>query len=377
MRNKMTAILFISYILVFSIGSLIVKDRSFSDMENRNLAQFPDAEAESIADGSFMEQFEEYMSDQIIFKDYLVRLKVGENRLLNQSLINGVYFAKNDMLIQDYVKPYNQLSKNIQYVNEFAKVNTDFTCTWFVVPNACYIYSDRLPEYASCYDQQEVMGYIIGNANDKIEVVDCTKELMAAKDEYIFYNTDHHWTMKGAYIGYSVLCDAMGLNRTPEDKYNVIVGNSDFLGTLYSNAPVFGQKKDEVLIYNNPDGKYQVEYVDDEVITNSLYNYDNLDIKDKYTVYLDGNHSLVKIKSNRSSESESLEDGDKLLVVKDSYAHCVLPLLADNYSEIYVVDLRYYHQSVSELARENDITHILFINNIEFLSTDDNFLWLQ
>ena len=97
---------------------------------------------------------------------------------------------------------------------------------------------------------------------------------------------------------------------------------------------------------------------------------DNLEIKDKYTTYLDGNHPFIKITSNSSNK-------EKLLVIKDSYAHSLLPLLADNYSEIYVVDLRYYHQSVSELAKSLNISKVLFINNLEFLSTDDNFLWLN
>ena len=377
MRNKMIVIMFLAYIVVFSVGSLIAKDRVFSDMENRNLEQFPKVDSEAILDGSFTEQFESYMSDQIIFKDHLVRIKVAENRVLNQTFINGVYFAEDGMLIQDYVKPYNQLSKNIQYVNEFVEANPDLSYTWLVIPNACYIYQDRLPAYATCYDQQEVMGYVLGNASGSMQIVDCSQELLDAKDEYIFYNTDHHWTMNGAYIGYTALCNAMGLNATPKDDYDIIVGSSDFLGTQYSNAPAFGQKPDEVLIFNNPEGEYKVEYIDDNVTTDSLYNYDNLNIKDKYTVYLDGNHSYLRITSNCVNCNAEGKAEDKLLVIKDSYAHCLLPLLADNYSEIYVVDLRYYHQSVSELARDNGITQVLFINNLEFLSTDDNFLWLQ
>lgn len=372
MRNKIIAVMFIAYILIFSVGSIIAKDRVFSDMENRNLEQLPVPGTKNLLDGSFTEDFESYMSDQIVFKDFLVRLKVAENRVLNQTLINGVYFAEDDMLIADYVKPYNQLNKNLQYVNDFAVMNPDLECIWLIAPNACYIYEDRLPGYASVYNQQEVMGYIEGNADESIKVVDCSNSLMDARDEYIYYRTDHHWTMNGAYIGYAELCRALGVEAVPKDDYDITVGSSEFYGTQYSNAPMFGQEPDEILLYNNPDGEYTVEYPDESITTDSLYNYDNLEIKDKYTTYLDGNHPLVKISSNCTGG-----DAGKLLVVKDSYAHCLIPLLADNFSEIYVVDLRYYHQSVSELARENGISRVVFINNLEFLGTDDNFLWLQ
>lgn len=370
MKNKILSVLFILYILVFAVGSVLAKDRGFSEMENRNLTQFPKVTAKSVLDGSFTEQFEEYMSDQIIGKDFLVRLKVTENRALNQSYINGVYFGADDMLIQDYKNPYNQLSKNIGYINEFVEAHPEYNYTWLLTPNACYIYEDKLPPFAACYDQGEVMAYITGSAAEQIRIADCTQALMQERDSYIYYRTDHHWTMHGAYIGYAVLCDALGQKATPEEDYDIQVGSDAFLGTQYSNAPSFSQKADEILLYRNPKGIYQVEYMDDGVTTDSLYNTDNLLIKDKYTTYLDGNHAYIRITSNA-------ENKEKILVIKDSYAHSLLPLLADNYSEIHVVDLRYYHQSVSELAQEEGITQIIFINNLEFLSTDDNFLWLQ
>lgn len=376
MKNKLITAMFVLYILFFCIGSIIIKDRKFSDMENRNLAEKPELSLKTIADGSFTDDFEKYMSDQIILKDTLVRIKVGENKLLNQKFINGVYFAEDDMLIQKYENPYGQLDTNIKYINEFAKMNPDLNCTMIVAPNASYVYGDKLPKYAECYDQGEVLAYMHGNIDESIDFVDCANELNAAKDEYIFYRTDHHWTINGAYIGYKVVCEALGIECTPKEDYEISTVSEDFYGTLYSKAPTFTQKKDDIIAYNNKKGEYLVEYIDTNEIDDSLYREENLDIKDKYKYYLDGNHSIIKITSNATSCKDE-KCNHKLLVVKDSYAHSLLPLLADNYSEIYVVDLRYYHQSVSKLARENGITDILLINNLDFISTDNNFLWLM
>lgn len=370
MKNKIISFLFIAYVLIFAVGSILVKDRKFSDMENRNLTQFPEVTIKEILNGTFSSQFEKYMSDQLVSKDFLVKLKVTENLVLNQRYINGVYFGKADMLIQDYGNPYNQISKNIGYINEFVEDNPDYDYTWLVVPNACYIYEDRLPLFASCYNQGEVVGYIMSEADDNIQMADCTKALSEHKQEYIYYRTDHHWTMYGAYIGYTVLCDKLDIEPIAYDLYEIEIGSTEFYGTQYSNAPTFNQRPDDILLYHNPSGSYRVEYYDEDKITESLYNLDNLEIKDKYTTYLDGNHPYIRISSNS-------DNNEKLLVIKDSYAHSLLPFLADNYSEIIVVDLRYYHQSVSELAEREDINNIVFINNIEFLSTDDNFLWLR
>lgn len=371
MKNKVITILFVGYIFFFCIGSIIMKDRDFSEMENRSLQQFPELSGKTLVNGTFTEEFEEYMCDQIILKDTLVRIKVHTNRFLGQSLVNNVYFSEDDMLIGKYNNPYEQLDVNLGYVNEFAELNPDLNVIWLVAPNASYIYEDKLPDYATSYDQGEVLAYLADNTVQDIKLIDCSKSLMDAKDEYIYYNTDHHWTMNGAYIGYETYCNEVGITPMSVEDYEVVSGSKEFYGTLYSNAPTFGQKMDEVLIYNNPVGEYTVEYMDDKVTTDSLYNMDNLKIKDKYTTYLDGNHSILKITSNATAG-----DNGKLIVVKDSYGHCLIPLLADHYSEIYVVDLRYYHDSVSQLASENDITEILLINNLDFISTDNNFLWL-
>ncbi|MBO5426765.1 MAG: hypothetical protein J6A25_14755 [Lachnospiraceae bacterium] len=371
MKNKVISILFIGYIFFFCIGSIIMKDRDFSEMENRSLQQFPELSTKTLLDGSFTEDFEKYMSDQIILKDTLVRIKDHENRLLGQSLINDVYFSEDDMLIKKYNNPYEQLNVNLRYVNEFANLNPELNVTWLVAPNSSYIYEDKLPSYATSYDQGEVMGYLADSKAEEIRFIDCSKPLMEAKEEYIYYNTDHHWTMNGAYIGYKTYCEAVGIEPMEKEDYDIVSGSKEFYGTLYSNAPTFGAKMDEVILFNNPDGEYTVEYMDEGITTNTLYNMDNLEIKDKYTTYLDGNHSILKITSNATAG-----DNGKLIVVKDSYGHCLIPLLADHYSEIYVVDLRYYHDSVSKLASENDITEILLINNLEFISTDNNFLWL-
>ncbi|MBE5944081.1 MAG: hypothetical protein E7258_04075 [Lachnospiraceae bacterium] len=371
MKNKIITVVFVAYIFFFGIGSILMKDREFSDMENRTLQTFPKLTLNTIMSGEFTENFETYMSDQIILKDELVQLKVLENRVLGQKLINDVYFSAEGMLIRNYVNPYEQLNTNLGYVNEFAAANPDLNITWLVAPNACYVYEDRLPDYAPCYDQGEVLRYMMEQVDTSISLVDCSKSLMASKDEYIYYNTDHHWTMNGAYLGYVEYCQTVGITPTQKETYDIVSGSKEFYGTLYSNAPYFGQKMDEVIIFNNPKGEYKVEYLDDDITTDSLYNMDNLSIKDKYTTYLDGNHSILKITSNAPEG-----DNGKLLVVKDSYGHCLIPLLADHYSEIIVVDLRYYHIGVGKLAYDEGIENVLMINNLDFISTDNNFLWL-
>ena len=66
---------FIVFIFGFAVWSFLLKDRKFSEMENRNLAQFPEFTWKNLKDGTFTDGLEKYMSDQLPLKDELVTLK--------------------------------------------------------------------------------------------------------------------------------------------------------------------------------------------------------------------------------------------------------------------------------------------------------------
>ena len=72
-----------------------------------------------------------------------------------------------------------------------------------------------------------------------------------------------------------------------------------------------------------------------------------------------------------------LKDGEKLLVIKDSFAHSLVPFLADHYSEITMLDMRYYKQNVSELIEQGDFDRMLFIYSVDNLGTDTDIAWLE
>ena len=52
------------------------------------------------------------------------------------------------------------------------------------------------------------------------------------------------------------------------------------------------------------------------------------------------------------------------MVLKDSYGNAFVPLLAQDYRDVYVVDYRHYQENASSLVQEKGIDEILFLNNI-------------
>ena len=85
---------------------------------------------------------------------------------------------------------------------------------------------------------------------------------------------------------------------------------------------------------------------------------------DGYAVYLDGNHGLLEITNPEAP-------GGTLLVFKDSFANCLLPLLAADFQRIVAVDARYYSGSFSEAAAAaGEVDAVLFVYSPDSLVND-------
>ena len=58
------------------------------------------------------------------------------------------------------------------------------------------------------------------------------------------------------------------------------------------------------------------------------------------------------------------------MVLKDSYANCFIPFLTAYYSEIVVVDPRYYYDDLQNLVETESVTDVLCLYNANTYFTD-------
>jgi hypothetical protein len=79
----------------------------------------------------------------------------------------------------------------------------------------------------------------------------------------------------------------------------------------------------------------------------------------------------------RHPEREPARRASKLLVVRDSYADALAPFLAQNFSEVHLLDLRYYRASVARYAADNGIDQILVLYSVPNFVTDQNLVFLE
>lgn len=370
------SLVFIVFIFAMTILFFALPKKEYSSSEKRYLAQFPTLTVDSFFSGDFGEDFETYLSDHTAFRNFWVGFNSYYNLALGNPLSNGIYHCDDGYLINDPPKT-DRLSVNIDVIAEFAK-NSNLDTTMILAPSTGYVANDVLPNKHIIYSDDELFSKTAQTLSDNnISFVDVREDFKDAhlNGTQVYYKTDHHWTADGAYLAYCALADELGFTPYSKESYK-ITSHSDFYGTTYSSSGFWFTKPDDIEIWesnNIKSGDITVSITDNgETITHdSLFFLDNLSDDDKYPVYLDGNHPYTHIKNN------AVENGEKLLVIKDSFAHSLVPFLAEHYSEIIMIDMRYYKQSVSELIKSNDFSQLLFIYSVDNLGSDTDIAWLE
>ena len=375
--------LFCAFIGVFLAANAVSPDRAFSEMENRNLEQLPEVDFGTpeklfrdgnFFNGQFMRDFETYTTDQFVGRDFWVGLKSSTERALGKKENNNVYFADQDTLITRFDQPdAGDVTDNLNYVNNFVE-NVDIPVVFSLIPTQACIWADRLPEGAPNASQTDLLSQAQG-AVSGATWADVYTPLMEHKDEDIFYRTDHHWTSLGAYYGYTGLAQALGYTPVPLSDYDATVRSTEFYGTVFSSSGVRWVRPDTITTYAPEDGITVVSHTYDNAGNpveepRELYVESFLSVKDKYSMFLGGNQSLGVVKNANNP------DGPKLLILRDSYADSLVPFLTAHYSEIHLIDPRYYHLSVKDYVEQNGIDQALVLYSVPNFVTDQNLFWI-
>lgn len=356
--------------LLFSVGILhyVMPDSEYSQSENRVLASMPELSFQSLKDGSFMSNFETYLTDQFPFRDYIISAKTFTDRIVGKNEENGVYIGKDGYLF-DTQTPYDKekATEITKAISAFCKKNGFSKNAVIIAPNSSYVYSDLMPSYLEMESQENMLSEINAKLkNNKITTFNSCSILNKAKDSaQLYYRTDHHWTTRSAYKMFTALAKQWKID-TSKQKYHFYTVGADFEGTLASKVGVHTYKdKVEICIPEKTKGTYTVEYESQQKKTATLFDETKLKQKNQYEVFLGGNFDKVIISVATQSKST-------LLIIKDSYANCFIPMLTPYFNKIVVIDPRYLTDSLQSIIKENNFTHVLFLYNMNTLLEDNS-----
>ena len=358
------------------LGAVLHKPTEFSETENRYLGQRPKLTTAKLLDGSFMKDYETFITDQFPERSFFMGIKTAAERLRGRADDNGVYFGKEGYLFGKYdgaLFESETVKNNISAVAEFVKLYADkFGKEHFKIalaPSSSEILKDKLPAYAPVYNQTGFIAKIKEEAGEDY-VIDLGENLKKHADEYIYFRTDHHWTTLGAYYGYEAIAAGLGLEVQPLEKMKAETVSYDFLGTYDSKVNTGitgGVDADSITIYFSAeiDKSNMMWDNDNDKTFDSIYNMDVLKGKDKYTVFFGGNHSVTDIKTPNNT-------GKTLLIIKDSFAHSLAPFLIKDYDRIVMLDLRYFNKSLKKYLNENETTDLLVLYSTPDFAEDAN-----
>jgi len=360
---KAVAVILTAVFCLFTAGlglyGLFAPDREFSESENRVLSEKPVLTREGLLNGSYMKEVETYLSDQFPFRDRAISLKTFADRIMGKKEENGVYVGKDGYLFDsqtEYIKENNK--EKLKAIDYFCNKNKSAKQLFVLSPNSSYIYKELLPYKAQLPDQSKQINKVFSSLkSESLIKLNATDILLKAKEDgtQLFYKTDHHWTTRAAY---SVFEDILKKWKTEPIKYSFYPITADFEGTLSGKAGVSGTKDViEICVPEKAEGTYTVNYESKQVKTASLFDESKLNQKNKYEVFIGGNFDKIIIDTITQNKKS-------LLIIKDSYANCMIPMLTPYFSKIVIVDPRYLTDSIDAIMEETDFTHILFLYNL-------------
>lgn len=253
---------------------------------------------------------------------------------------------------QNYAETLNEYKRKLgENVNVFSMVVP--TAVSFYLPER---YSDMS---ASEWDHIDYINSFL----DGVISVDAYSEIAKHTDEEIYLRTDNHWQSLGAYyaareFAKTALVDFAELN---EDNFEFI-SLENYVGTLYgySDEDERIRNNPETFTYYKPKTEYTTDYythaLDYEYTGALMLSADNIPTSSWYMVNMCGDMYSVHVKTE-------VKNSRRLLIVKDSYGDALPAFLTKSFEDIWVVDMRHFEKSVTELCENEGITDVLFAMN--------------
>ena len=371
-ENIVIAVFFCGFLAIMLLGYLFLPKDTFSQKEKRYLAKQPEFTWKTLLSGELGEQIEEYLSDHIPGRDFYVGINAAVNLGTGRQITEDVRLLEGGRIVEAPVV-WNQqnIHKNMQAISDFAE-SAGRDVNLMIVPSAGWAAESRRIRGMDLFSQEtyadeEYISAIYALAGESVRTMDVIPVLRNREDSY--YRTDHHWNSRGAYGVYCRVMEELGRSYAPEDAFTVEV-IPGFQGSTYTRSGLWTVEAETLELWHS-DSPLITRNAETEGTHEGVFYRDHLEEADKYTVYLDGNHSLVRV------ENPALEGTGKLLVIRDSYANSLGCFLAESYECVVLVDLRYYKKPVSELLAQEEFSDILICYSIGNFMTDTNLVWLR
>lgn len=418
-------VIFLIFVLATALFNLIRpagNDKEIAEYEKREIQQWPEFSLDKLFHGQLLREYDNYFSDHFVFRNNFIELGMlaksykGIRDSDGISLVStpGVNNMGDELRVGDDVHVGAELREEAgeEAVPVFSENVSDEDATpaedvgelvngessqYLVIKDRAMLLYKYSPESAEAYamainrlqgsidpairvfsmlvpsqvefieseklrklsdSQKQAIEHVYTQVQPNVTGVPVYVKIEQNKDKYVYFRTDHHWTALGAYYGYEAIAQVMGFDPLPLEEYvkNDLPG---YLGTAYAatRKPELKNNPDTVTTYSPVvEHDYKVYYNTKNGIKKKLVEAKiPEDGRGGYAVFLGGDFPMSRITTD-------VDNGKRLLIIKDSYANAVVPFLVPHFQEIELIDVRYFKGNLVEEIKKRNITDVLFIN---------------
>lgn len=364
--KKVKIIFCVVFIVIISvIGCItITNDNEISLKEGRELTTFPKVTMTNLMDTEFYTNYTDAFSDQLAFRESFIKFYY----LLNmQRYVGDVVKGEDGQLflspkIIENIESTKKSLKNVveQDINKVAKevIDEGAKFIYLSIPRKDVVMSKYLP--STYYDGTE----------DYLELVDVVKtniqnasfidayEIFKENDIYdVYYSTDHHINIRGAYAIFERLVDYIN-----QDGYNIYVGlledeyciESKVIDGSYNRKigqSVVSSKEELNLTPKNTNVKF-TRYESGKISNDLVFGTGNT-----YALaYMNGDNAETVIETN-------IQDAPNILFVGSSYTNILESLSTYKFHKMVSIDYRDNKtgKKIVDYVKEYDIDYVVFI----------------
>ncbi|WP_256757764.1 DHHW family protein [Cohnella sp. WQ 127256] len=407
---------FLAIIFGFAIASILTPDKDISTIENRTLSKLPIISLEAITTRTFFEDMNQYVNDQIIFRNEMVSIYQHQqnsnlfNSMLFENMVNANEPQKpedgtkikdsrrvSDLVVTNHkwILPVTDKVVHTEKIDEStAKLNDAVsfaeeqnTETYFVFnPSRTKSLMHLYPKYLQTEAYATSKDYFLSKLDKDINVVNIGNKFdtfTKAQLEELYLETDHHWNIKGAFTAYQeMITQISSLSVKFEDKpmsfselnvSKLTTGNFEGSYNTQINDVVSPKKADRTMIY---EPKIPFAFNNFEVVSkdgeqtstnfNEFYGFKQGRSVYSYGTIYGGDRRKITYENSKANNQLNV------LLLKDSFMNPITPYLAQHFNKLTVFDNRYYSEfSLREILKSEhyDMLIIAFHDDNLFSGT--------
>ena len=346
-------------LLALGLAAVFCGGGEFSDWERRYLANRP--AVPDLNTWTTDRETEDFLSDHIPGRQALIALDSSGLFLTGRDSQLSTWYTSGSVIEPPVEIDTDSISTKLRRFEKLA--GKAGGVPWYVLSPHTHgwLLRDQIFPVLGRQYRSEATGYAVLDACENYVPM---PGVFDAEPDGMYYTTDHHWTLQGAWQAYLALSGPLGYKPLALEDFRV-TEYPGFRGTTLSRSglPAFWE---DTLVCAEPDSPVRVTFIDRDAESahDRLIFPEDAGTWDGYAVYLHGNHGTLIIERPDAPEGT-------LVVFKDSMANCLLPLLSAHFRRIIAVDARYCTGVFSDVfARSEDTKAILFVYSLSSLVND-------